>query len=249
MRDPRPKPELLFDQLDRQLDDCSEPADIWSCALDATISVQGAQLGNVQLLDAGRRHLTIAAQRGFRPNFLETFRVVSADDGSACGRALRDQSSVVIADVERDVAFVPFRDVAAEAGFRSVQSTPMRAKELGVIGIISTHFERPHAPTEIEMLQARLYGRAAADRFVELALGRRSVNSVLTPADEAAFSSLADLHIAEVTERIERQQRLIARLRDTQLPTLQAEHFLDVLSRSLELMLWHRRIIKRRQYD
>src|SRR5689334_23328832 len=55
--------------------------------LAATIGLLGAHMGNVQILDAGRGVLTIAAQRGFEQDFLDFFREVSAEDNSACGRA------------------------------------------------------------------------------------------------------------------------------------------------------------------
>lgn len=57
--------------------------------LAATIELLGADMGNVQLLETERRVLVIAAQRGFAPDFLEFFRVVSTEDDSACGRTLR----------------------------------------------------------------------------------------------------------------------------------------------------------------
>jgi hypothetical protein len=69
--------------------------------LGATIELLGADMGNVQLLDA-ERGVLIAAQRGFQPDFLEAFREVAAEDDSACSPALRSGARIVIEDVETD---------------------------------------------------------------------------------------------------------------------------------------------------
>src|SRR5690348_5660245 len=93
--------------------------------LAATIGLLGAQMGNVQILDAGRGVLTIAAQRGFEQDFLDFFREVSTEDDSPCGRALRSGERIVIEDVETDAAYTSMRPVARGAGYRAAQSTPL----------------------------------------------------------------------------------------------------------------------------
>ena len=92
--------------------------------LAASIDLLGADKGNVQLLDGERRVLQIAVQRGFAQDFLDFFREVSAEDDSACGRALRFGERVVIEDIEADPEFAPLRPIARASGFRAVQSTP-----------------------------------------------------------------------------------------------------------------------------
>ena len=76
--------------------------------LAATIELLGADMGHVQILDADRGILEIVAQRGFDPPFLESFREVSPEQDSACGRALRSNERTVIEDVEMDSAYALF---------------------------------------------------------------------------------------------------------------------------------------------
>jgi GAF domain-containing protein len=104
--------------------------------LDDVIAFHGAQYGNVQLLVGD--NLVIAAQRGFGPEFLQTFRRVKSDDGCACGRALRLGQSIVIADVENDPDFTPYRNVAKR------RSTPLITHDNKLVGIVSTHFAVPN---------------------------------------------------------------------------------------------------------
>ncbi|HZW09841.1 MAG TPA: PAS domain S-box protein, partial [Phycisphaerales bacterium] len=131
--------------------------------LRASIDLLGGDKGNVQLLDAGRRALFIAAQRGFERPFLDHFRAVSADDGSACGRAFRAGRRLVIEDVECDELFASHRPAARAAGFRAVQSTPLLARDGSLVGVLSTHFRAPHRPSEQQLRRLDLYARQAGD--------------------------------------------------------------------------------------
>ena len=132
-----------------------------STALDAAIGLMQADLGNIQLYRAGV--LTLAAHRNFQPDFLDRFRRVAADDDCACGRSMREGRATVIPDVTLDEAFAPFRDIAAAAGYRAVQSTPLVTTSGLFIGMVSTHFKAPHEPSDEQMTVLGLYAGAAAD--------------------------------------------------------------------------------------
>jgi signal transduction histidine kinase len=84
------------------------------------------------------------------------------DDSAACGRALKERERVIIEDVEADPEFAPHRHVAAAAGFRAVQSTPMFGQTGEPLGTLSTHFTRPRRPADEELRMTDLYARQAA---------------------------------------------------------------------------------------
>ena len=148
-------------QLKRGLAACTSLDAVLAVALDTAISLHKADFGNIQLYGDGV--LTIAAQRGFAAAFLETFRRVSVDDGSVCGRAMREGCSIIVHDVDLDAEFAPFRTVAAESGFRAVQSTPMVGGNGRFVGMISTHFRRPHTPSHDDMVLLDFYAEHVAD--------------------------------------------------------------------------------------
>jgi PAS domain S-box-containing protein len=131
--------------------------------LDATIKLLGADMGNIQIFDADRRVLVIAAQRGFQQDFLDFFREVSAEDDTACGRALRSGKRSVIEDVEADAPYAPLRSVARAAGYRAVQSTPLIGRDGTPLGMLSTHFRSVHRPGEQDLRRLDLYVRQAGD--------------------------------------------------------------------------------------
>ena len=130
--------------------------------LDATIVLQNADFGNIQLYNPKTLALEIAAHRGFRQDFLDHFASVQ-DDGAACGRAMSRRERIIIEDVLIDPAFEPHRAIAASAGFRAVQSTPLFSRSGEPLGMISTHFRKPHRPQERELRLTDLYARQATE--------------------------------------------------------------------------------------
>jgi signal transduction protein with GAF and PtsI domain len=116
------------------------------------ILADGADMGNVQLFDSKAGVLTIIAQKGFKKDFLEHFKIVKPFDTSACGRSIGIGSTITINDVTLDTGFIPHRAVAKSAGFRAVKSVPIiHNKKL--LGIISTHFREPKWNWEKDTLQ------------------------------------------------------------------------------------------------
>jgi two-component system CheB/CheR fusion protein len=141
----------LFSSLDLDL--------ILSQALEATMNLLNADMGNIQLYDRQREILEIIAHQGFTSEFLDYFRTVRLDDGSACSRALQSGQLVIIEDVQTDPEFAPHRPIAATAGYRAVQSTPLMGTQGQILGILSTHFRQPHRPSERELRILDLYAR------------------------------------------------------------------------------------------
>jgi len=126
--------------------------------LAAALALSAAERGNVQIREP-TGELRIAAQRGFNREFLDHFAVVD-DDGSACGRAAEKAAQTVIIDVNKDPAFEPHRSIAAASGFRAVVSTPL-INDSGLVGVVSTHFPRPHRLSAHELRSLQQLGKIA----------------------------------------------------------------------------------------
>jgi PAS domain S-box-containing protein len=122
--------------------------------------------------------LEIVAQRGFGQDFLNHFSAVN-ESGAACGRALKRAERVIIEDVLTDPDFAPHRAIAASAGYRAVQSTPLFSRSGEPLGIVSTHFRQPHRPSERELRLTDLYARQAAE-LIE----RKRAEDVLRASEE-----------------------------------------------------------------
>jgi PAS domain S-box-containing protein len=131
--------------------------------LGIVIELLAADKGNVQLLDHERAVLKIVAQRGFDADFLDFFREVSAEDHSACGRALRSGKRVLIEDVEEDPDYAPMRPVARAANYRSVLTTPLTSVDGTSLGMLSVHFAKAHRSKESDLRRLDLFVRQASE--------------------------------------------------------------------------------------
>jgi PAS domain S-box-containing protein len=137
------------------------PQSVLEQVLDASIELQRADFGLVQLCNPHTNVLTLVAQRGFTQDFVERFN--TGDDASTpCGRAMLRRERVIIEDVATDSAFELYRHIAEQVGFRAVQSTPLISRTGELLGIVSTHFRNPHRPSDSELRFTDLYTLRAA---------------------------------------------------------------------------------------
>jgi PAS domain S-box-containing protein len=169
---------------DRGLDRCLDQV------LGAAIAFTHADKGNIQVLDRRAGALRIAAQHGFGEPFLTFFARVSEREASSCGTALQAVRRTVVPDVRDSPIFrgKPALDVLLEAKVLAVQSTPLIASDGSVLGMISTHWGRPHEPDERSLRWLDVLARQAAD-FLQ----RRQNEEELREAEHRARAASAEL--------------------------------------------------------
>ena len=146
--------------------------------LTASIALQSADFGTIQLYNPESQALEIVAQRGFQQDFLNHFSSVLEGE-AAYGRALSRGERVIIEDVLTDADFELFRPIAAAADFRAVQSTPLFSRNGEPLGMISTHFRQPHRPSERDLRLTDLYARQAAEM-----IERKRADAALMESEE-----------------------------------------------------------------
>jgi PAS domain S-box-containing protein len=126
------------------------------------IELQKADMGSLQLLDAEKGTLEVLAQQGFESDVSEKLRDMSSTN-PVWNETLRRGDSVVVEDVLADAAFEPHWAVAASAGFRAMQLTPLINQNKDFIGLVSTHFRVQRQVSERETRYSRLYAAQAAE--------------------------------------------------------------------------------------
>lgn len=131
--------------------------------LDAAIGLQGADFGDIHVLDSGSGTLRLAAHRGLPAEYLAEFAEIRDDHFSACGRTLKSGRSVIIEDVDLDPDYAPMRQLAAQTGYRAVQATPLTDQSGALLGVLSLHFRQPCQPTGVVLNMLDLYARQAGD--------------------------------------------------------------------------------------
>ena len=154
--------------------------------LDTAIHIVEADMGNIQLLRNGK--LNIVSQSGFKAPFLDFFNSVP-EGSAACGRALERRERVIVEDVSRSPIFAGTEalDVMLEAGAQGMQSTPLLSRAGQVLGMLSTHYRRPHRPSERELRLLDLLARQAADLIESILSGEALRES------ERQFRQLAEV--------------------------------------------------------
>ena len=191
----------------QRFQDCLEDS------LEVAISMTNADKGNIQLLRSGSNALQIIAHRGFEPPFLAFFANDRASAAAACGAALASARRVVVEDVMNSEIFAatPALGVLLEARVRAVQSTPLLSSTGETLGIISTHFARPHRPSEGVLGLMDLLARQAADylerRQTEDTLRRSEVllSGQKTALERAISGASLEAVLSEIVQSTQQQ--------------------------------------------
>lgn len=144
-----------------------DSAALYEKVMDAARAIMHAEFASMQQLypqrgDSGE--LKLLAFRGFKPESARFWTWVNANSTCTCGIALRDKGRVIVVDVNED-ARIKGEDLKTYAftGIRAVQSTPLVSRRGNLVGMISTHWSEPHAPTERDLRMLDILARLAAD--------------------------------------------------------------------------------------
>jgi len=133
--------------------------------LDAAVAIMGSDMASMQLVDESQNALRMLAWRGFDPLFGKVFELNRPDTKTSCSVARRLGQRVVVSDVEACdfIAGTPALDDHRKTGIRAVQSTPLLSRAGDMLGMISTHWRRPHEPSERDLRLLDVLARQAAD--------------------------------------------------------------------------------------
>jgi GAF domain-containing protein len=122
--------------------------------LNRCILVSAADFGTFQFFDSARDELRMVTCQGFGSELAQHFDTVRLDNNCACGTALKKRSRVIVSDVTSDPIFNEHsRGVLIRANARSVQSTPIFGTSGELIGVVSTHSNKPHTFSAEDLLR------------------------------------------------------------------------------------------------
>jgi GAF domain-containing protein len=157
--------------------------------LQVAIMISHADKGNIQLREGNSGELRIAAQVGFEQPFLTFFDCVRPGDPSACSTAAGLAARTTVEDVTESEIFAaqPSLRVLLDAGVRAVQATPLVSSHGTVLGMISTHFSKPHRLSERDKKFLDLLARQTADYLEreEATQALRRIEERLEPVNAA----------------------------------------------------------------
>ena len=132
--------------------------------LETAVDAEAADFGLLWIYDASRDRLTPAASVGFTAEDLAALSEVKVgEEGGASGTCFQSGTRVTVLDSQTDPRLALFRDVAANAGFRAIHSTPIATRGGRMLGALSVHFRESRLPTTREVQLAELCARYAAE--------------------------------------------------------------------------------------
>ncbi len=133
--------------------------------LDAAAAIMRADFASMQMFHSTKGQLQLLAHKNFPDDAAAFWEWVEAGEGSTCGQALASAERSIVADIE-SCAFMAGTDdlkFYRSSGMRAVQSTPLIGRDGRVVGMLSTHWSKPHQPSARELGMFDVLARQAAD--------------------------------------------------------------------------------------
>lgn len=153
--------------------------ELYKMFVDAAVKIARSDFGSMQMFVPERGEsgeLLLLASHGLDEQAQSYWKWVSVDAGSTCGQSLRTRSRVIAEDYRECDFALRRNDLEAfvGAGILAAQSTPLYSRKGQLLGMISTHWSRPHRPSEHDLGLLDILARQAADllerRLAEKAL-------------------------------------------------------------------------------
>ncbi|MDR5744603.1 MEDS domain-containing protein [Caballeronia sp. LZ029] len=144
-----------------------EPSALYGRIVEAARQLLGSDFASLQMLSGATGEtlqLELIAHCGFTLTAATHWRKVFIDSTTSCGVALATGKRVIIDDVETCDLLVDTTDllVFRETGIRAMQTTPLRARDGELIGMLSTHWGHAYEPNDRQLQLLDILAREAA---------------------------------------------------------------------------------------
>ncbi|CCH32276.1 GAF domain-containing protein [Actinosynnema sp. NPDC047251] len=169
----------------------------------------GELLVSVLLADPDGLHLRHGAAPSLPDFYNEAIDGIATGDGvGSCGTAAHRREPVIVTDIATDPFWDDFRDLARRADLASCWSTPILARDGGLLGTFAMYHRTPRVPQDTDLALIRVFAGTAA-----LAIERHHGEQAQRAAEaraEAARAELAEAVRAERKLRAEAEERAVA---------------------------------------
>ena len=113
--------------------------------LHSALKAEGAEMGIIRNYESADDELVVISHFGLPKEYLSHFYSVKPFDTTSCGRAFGISSTILINDIEQDLAFKKHLKTirALNAEFRAVKSVPILTSRGRKLGVFTSHFYEP----------------------------------------------------------------------------------------------------------
>lgn len=140
-------------------------SDFYKKLVEAAALVMRSDFASMQRFDPEQGALQLIAHHGFNEEAQAFWQWVWPLRATSCGQALHRKERFVVPDFEAWPLAEGSEDLAAfrAGGVRAAQSTPLLSRDGKLVGMISTHWTRPHQPSQRDLRLLEIIARQAAD--------------------------------------------------------------------------------------
>lgn len=136
--------------------------------LDAAVAIMRSDYASIQMVDPELGPvggLRLLGHRGFTPFAASFWSTVRLAQENVCAVAVSRGQRTIVRDVETCEFLVGTEDlkVFLQTGIRAVQFTPLLSRSGRLLGMISTHWQKLHQPSERDLRLFDVLARQAAD--------------------------------------------------------------------------------------
>jgi GAF domain-containing protein len=154
-------------------------------------------LVSVLLADPDGRHLRHGAAPSLPEFYNEAIDGIATGDGvGSCGTAAHRREPIIVTDITTDPFWTDFRDLAGRAGLAACWSTPILARDGGLLGTFAMYHRTPSVPQEADLALAQIFAGTAA-----LAIERHHIEQAKATAEARAKQAHDELAAAVHAER------------------------------------------------
>jgi two-component sensor histidine kinase len=131
----------------------------------AAMAIMRSEMGSMQVYHPGRNELYLLVSENFHPDSVKYWEWVTLGESSTCGQAFAEAQRIVVPDIEACTFLAGTEDLDhyRKCNMRAAQSTPLIARNGRPIGMLSTHWDHPHDPSERDLRLFDILARQAAD--------------------------------------------------------------------------------------
>jgi len=184
---------LLLQEISASLIQEGDIDALYERILDGAITLMASDMGSMQTFHPRQNELRLLAWRGFHPESAAFWDRISLDSvHTSCGVAFSSAHRIIVPDTEvcDFMAGSADLDHYRLSNMRAMQSTPLVSRSGELLGMISTHWHKPHHPSDRALHLLDVLARQAAD-LIERTRAEADLRVLCHEAEHRAKNVLA----------------------------------------------------------